>query len=181
MECTSDSPTRLRLIVSDCTFAQRYKPNDITGVIRIYGNEALRGYDYPPLKPSSLFTGTLSYTFDDIGWLTPHEMDTLDSQYPEEYVFFSVLRATRLIRDVHQLCPSIDTLLIHSRYGSSRSPAVAMGLNDVLDLGYDTAQLAEQMSGYNTTIYEQMLRAGTLLRNSGEIPQYLPPFRGNIS
>lgn len=167
MYVTHKSPVRVELVVSDHRWAEQFVPNNPTAAIRIGASGLSIEQQYEPLVPSSQYIAQFVHIFDDIDWLTPDQLDEHARQGPdqsEDYVFFSLDRSCAVVQDVAEIIKSIDTLLVHCKYGLSRSPAVAMALNDIFDLGYDKEWMTYEFNRYNEPVYKQMLRAGSYLR-----------------
>lgn len=104
------------------------------------------------LRNSPLFT-VCSYTFDDI------DLDQLLKHYPEtdlnklaqKHVLFNRTLAQEILDDF--TIQKIDNLdfLIHCTLGASRSPAVAIALNEIFNLGQQN--LKERHPAYNHFVY----------------------------
>ncbi|MFA5888017.1 MAG: hypothetical protein WC852_04885 [Candidatus Nanoarchaeia archaeon] len=141
--------------------AAKHKPSVPTLAIRIF--DSYPDSDNSPkilLRDSSLYT-ICPYTFDDIN------LDTLLRDYPETDVFelrqkhipFNENIAKQIITDFENNRKEKLELLVHCTLGASRSPAVAIALNEIFNLGNNTDKMKARYSAFNTYIYRLMLEA----------------------
>ncbi len=132
------------------TEALEYTPTDSTYVIRIKYSPKLHSYhDDRPLQESSLFRRIQSYGFDDT-----------DPHFPlKDRKHLDIDLAKQIINDFAEGRNGCETLLVHCRRGVNRSPAVAIALNDIFNLGEDTDKLMEKHPEYHRWTYNILLSA----------------------
>ncbi len=131
--------------------AQKYVPELKTYAIRI-GSE----FDFlniMPLKESENWVNIFEYYFDDVWPGCPGGI-------PPRVTLLNDNLAKKIISDFDTHREKTEHLLVHCSAGKNRSPAVAMALNDIFNLGYDSKKLKEKYPDYNSYVYE------TLLKNS---------------
>ncbi len=133
-----------------------YIPDEETYAIRI--SSAYDDNTHYPLQESSFYKEIHHYFFDDI-W--PGMPDEFHSHLPDEqYRPFTTEIAHTIIDDFSHALDSIDSLLVHCRFGVNRSPAVAIALNEIFELGEDSAFLKHKYPEYRRFIYNTLLEAG---------------------
>lgn len=71
---------------------------------------------------------------------------------------FSEADAKEVSDFVEENLDQIDIIYIHCNMGISRSPAIAMALNVIYDLGYDDVELSRRFPHYNRIVHNTMLR-----------------------
>jgi len=134
-------------------------PNEPTLAIRIIDTEERWRALYPPFDDSR-YVHTLTYYFDDCDY------DAFDNErLAEEFrnddleaglVAFDESTARKIIAD-YQQSPPHNRLLVHCYAGHSRSPAIAIALNDIFNLGSETDALKKEHCGYSRMIYRIMM------------------------
>lgn len=128
-----------------------YQPDKPTYAIRIFSPSA--DHSLYPLDESGFYTVIREYFFDD----TLHDMlPTQDPETEEIYKPFTPEIAHTIISDFEESYRSED-LMIHCTYGMNRSPAIAIALNDIFNLGSDSGQLQQEFMEYREWIYELMI------------------------
>jgi predicted protein tyrosine phosphatase len=136
--------------------ALSFIPDEPTYAIRIsspYDNNT----QYP-LMESPHYRAVHHYLFDDM-WPGMPE-DFYSYLLEEQYKPFTTETAHQIIDDFSRVVDSIDSLLVHCQYGLNRSPAVAIALNDIFELGEDSAFLKQHYPEYRRFIYKTLLEAG---------------------
>lgn len=142
--------------------ALNFIPKSPTAAIRIFSKDNMMNKYYRPLR-SPFYKAIFEYTFDDLVHLSPKDMDKLSGSTEDEdleFAFYSNDLAKRVVSDFLSVRNEIDCLMVHCRMGSSRSPAIAMALNEIFKLGNDPNQLRVQYPKFNETIYQMTLNAG---------------------
>lgn len=143
--------------------ASRLIPRKPTYVIRIhepYPGKFNSFENPPPLYQSKHFT-VYSYGFD------AQDLDIIAENYGEEivegikkrYRVFSRQDAVEIINDFREEYLDGD-LLVHCTLGGERSPAIAMALNEIFNLGKDTESMGNKYYTYNRYIYRIMIEEG---------------------
>ena len=112
------------------------------------------------LKDSPLYT-ILNYTFDDqdVDTLLEHEPDYYLDELAQNHVLLNEDLAKKMLNDFERSKNGCLDLIIHCTLGGSRSPAVAIALNEIFALGYDTDKLKEKHSIYNKFVYRLLKEA----------------------
>lgn len=125
---------------------------------------ALRIFDsYPgslklPLVDSPFYS-VQEYVFDD------QDLDSLQTYYPHldfaflarQHVFFDDELAQKILVDFDKLRGSCIDLLVHCTLGGGRSPAVALALNDIFNLGYNSEEIKKKYQAYNPFVYRLLM------------------------
>ncbi len=145
--------------------AARYVPKVPTLAIRIFDSHPVSS-NRPSLqlKDSSLYT-ICGYTFDDtdldaILWCEP-DID-VQELYKRDVILDRKL-ARGILNDFVTLSVGCKGLLVHCALGASRSPAVAMALNEIFGLGYDTEAMKKERFTYNRHVYRLLVEEGKKL------------------
>ena len=123
--------------------AVEYVPVKPTYAIGIHDKE--RMYDPFKLKDSGLYVA-VEYVFDD---RTP--------EFGTGIVFDEGL-ARQVLTGFKEMGLDKETLLVYCGRGRNRSPAVAIALNEIFGLGYDTAELKEKYSEANWFVYKTLVK-----------------------
>jgi len=124
-----------------------YVPVVPTFAIRIFGSDG-RFKDYG-LKNSELYR-IHEYTFDDND---PHREGA-----PGRIIIDGDI-AREIIEDFRNGREGCSDLLVHCSMGEKRSPAVAIALNDIFDLGADKEALRRKYSFYDRGVYDVMMKS----------------------
>ncbi len=128
--------------------AQKFQPTKPTYAIRIFSSYS-DNFDKKPLAASPLYRRIVEQTFDDIWPGSP----TVGFRNP---TMFTEEMAESIIRDFSAHKDSIDALLVHCSRGINRSPAVALALNEIFNLGYDVGTLKKQYPHATWFVYETL-------------------------
>ncbi len=130
--------------------ASTYLPVVPTLALQIF--DSYPGSPKTTLRDSPLFT-ICSYTFDDIDsdQLLEHYPQTDVNKLVERHVLFNKPLAQEILNDFTTKRVNNLDLLIHCTLGASRSPAVAIALNEIFNLGQQN--LKEQYPAYNHFVY----------------------------
>ncbi|MFH1275835.1 MAG: hypothetical protein ABIH82_01880 [Candidatus Woesearchaeota archaeon] len=113
------------------------------------------------LQQSGLFT-IREYTFDDldlIAELSFHPEHAL-SYLGSKRVLLDEKQAAKIIQDFQEHKDKCIDLLVHCTQGISRSPAIAISLNELFNLGEDSEKLKETYRSYNRYVYDVMMKIG---------------------
>ena len=120
--------------------AESYVPTVKTYMIRIFDGinypESITFIHYGDLVLSELFVEK-RYVFDDL------QLDKIlevapDYNWKEDgAVYFDIEIAKRIIEDFIEEGKDCLEMIVHCTFGLFRSPAVAMSLNEIFDLGND--------------------------------------------
>jgi len=128
--------------------AQEFQPIKPTYVIRIFSSYS-DDLDKKPLADSPFYRRIVEQTFDDIWPGSP----SVGFQNP---TMFTEEMADSIIRDFSAHKDSIDALLVHCSRGKNRSPAVALALNEVFNLGYNSQELKKQYPDATWFVYRTL-------------------------
>jgi predicted protein tyrosine phosphatase len=129
--------------------AVKYNPDKKTYAIRIFHSKTA---EKDPLVESGLYAHVAEYTFDD--------NDTHFKGCPFTIIsgpkWLDEETAKKMLEDFARHREGIECLLVHCGQGMSRSPAVAMALNEIFGLGQDAEALREKYSDYNMYVYQKL-------------------------
>lgn len=121
---------------------------------QFYGSEDLYkikivGSNYIPREEASgKINGLYQYFFDDVNSEADGILITPDI-------------SKNIIYDFEKNKNNYTGLLISCKYGAGRSPAVAMALNEVFNLGHDTFLMSKEFPQFNNYVFQQISRVGT--------------------
>lgn len=152
----------MKLLIMSIEEARDYQPIDITYAIRIWNNwsdkmmKTMKN-DFP-LKNSPLYTTVSEYVFDDI------DPRWLDEDGFSRYAVFDHGLAEKVISDFQEKGKDCESLLVHCTRGLNRSPAVAIALNEIFDLGHNNMELKKRYYKYRYHIYNVMKETAQRLR-----------------
>lgn len=136
-----------------------YNPSDRTAMIRIFETDKT---EMIPLVYKEKFDNVFEYFFDDI-----------DKESWGDYRGINNEIAKQIIKDFATIKDKIDTLIVHCRAGVSRSPAVALALNDIFELNcLDVKDFINMgcFSSHNRYVYKTMMKsANKTLENQYEL------------
>lgn len=142
----------MNILITDRWKAEVYYPVSNTHVIRIYGkNDDIPYLD--PMKDSPLLNIHV-YCFDDV---------IPETALSRHKVFDSDI-AKRIISDFSDNIGVCDCLLVHCMMGRSRSPAIAIALNDIFLLGHDSEKLKDKYPDFNNWVYDLMIETSRQLQ-----------------
>ena len=113
--------------------------------LRIFGN----------LNSNPLYRHIHEYRFDDC---SPSEVGRGKALEDET--------AAQIIRDFESGRRNCENLLVHCTRGKNRSPAVAIALNEIFNLGESTENMKQQYPKYTTHTYQTLTRIAPLLLKS---------------
>jgi len=139
-----------------------YRPTQLSYLIRIFGNE--ESYHEDP-KIEGYFLNHAVYFFDDVdlylesNYGKEHLRQIIRSEHPQ---LFHKRLALKIISefDTRNRQSSFDELVVHCYLGAGRSPAVAMALNEIFQLGYQIQDLINRYPEYNQYVFEVMVQTG---------------------
>ncbi len=103
-----------------------------------------------PLQESENWVKIFEYHFDDI-WPGYPGITPRDAMFNDDL-------AQKILSDFQEYKDRVDHLLVHCYAGQSISPAVAIALSEIFNLGHDPEIMKEKYPGYNQFIYEILLR-----------------------
>lgn len=116
-------------------------PQDRTYLIRIQNRDVNRKMPYDPPKHPTLTV--VEYHFDD----EDNSVRGLDET-----------TAQKILTDFREHKDSIDTCIVNCIRGKNRSPAVALALNDIFELGMNSAQFRKEYPYLTEHVYDTLLR-----------------------
>lgn len=128
--------------------AQEFQPTKSTYAIRIFSSYDSSS-DKKPLANCPLYQRIVEQTFDDIWPGSPAVGFRNPTMFTEEM-------ADSIIRDFSAHKDSIDALLVHCSRGMNRSPAVALALNEIFSLGYDSQELKMKYPDATWFVYDTL-------------------------
>jgi len=128
----------------------KYVPVNETYVVRILNSDGRLNKE---LKDSKLYR-IHEYTFDDND---PRYEGTPGGIMIDEDIARSIIEDFRNGRE------GCSDLLVHCTRGEDRSPAVAIALNEIFDLGENTEELKDKHRVYTRWIYRVMMETAGLL------------------
>ena len=116
------------------------------------------------LPESSLYT-IREYVFDDldVDRVAPRYGQEVIEQWRKKYAVFDEEMAQRIVDDFARLRSGNLELLVHCTLGVSRSPAVAVALNEIFDIGYDIKKMKREYNGYNRYVYRLLKEVSSAL------------------
>ena len=143
--------------------ASQHNPPRKTYTIRIYSGNPIGGTAYENLIycPNYSFDTIKKYYFDDIK-PTKEELEERFAEEPgEDLCPITSEIAEEILSDFRTHKDSIEELLVHCREGKSRSPAVAIALNDIFNLGENSEELRKKFPDMNSFVYETIMKSAT--------------------
>jgi len=127
---------------------REFEPQKSTYVVRIFSSWH-RAWDRQQIRDSSFYTRIREYIFDDV------EPQSRTLKATE--ILFTPEIAQEIIQDFVLYKDSIEALVVHCSLGRNRSPAVAIALNEIFELGYDTKALKKQYNEANWHVYDTLI------------------------
>ena len=121
----------MAILIKNIFDALDYLPNKLTYAIRIRSSNIPPKY-FLPLAASPNYLPPREYLFDDI-----------DCPRPGKILLNKDL-AREIILDYNNLRGNSQDLLVHCQRGQNRSPAIALALNKIFNLGEDSNELIEK-------------------------------------
>jgi len=128
--------------------AEHFVPDEPTYAIRIFNSPGMSSVRYGNLQKSENYVAIKEYTFDDIG---------LNSK---EGIPFNRCIARQIVEDFQREGFSSSGLIVHCTQGLSRSPAVAIALNKLFNLGQDHKKMIYENEHYHYSIYRMIVEEG---------------------
>lgn len=136
--------------------AIKLEPRAPTYAIRIFGTKPeSKIRSETPLPVQGNWVRIRKYEFDDL------------TSYESGQTLFGQAIAREIISDFRRYQKECEELVVHCFAGRSRSPAVAIALNEIFDLGYDPRRMKSNFPKYNRFVYLKMMAA------SKSLAQYL--------
>ena len=117
----------------------KYEPDKSTYAIRIF-SKIHEGKNRRPLKESPLYQHVGEYFIDDI----IEENEDVDEEL------------SRLLLDFKQYSEGCECILVHCVFGMSRSPAIAIAINEAF--GFGNENLRGQHPNYNQLLYQKAIK-----------------------
>ena len=130
--------------------------------IRIRGTTYHANQSFLPMTPSSLWIETDTYIFDDIEYESTHTKEN------ELYQSINLDIARDILMNFKQKVldappRTVEQIVIHCYKGTSRSPAVAIGLETTFSLGWDLPLLEHKFPTYNGFVVVNLEKAAKTL------------------
>jgi hypothetical protein len=154
--------TVMKITILSLKEVQIYQPADSACLIRIFGNE--ESYqEYSHVEGS--FVKSAVYFFDDFDLYleaqsgTEHLKKIIHTENPQ--IFHKNLAVNIISEfDTWKRHESFEELVVHCYLGAGRSPAIALALNEIFQLGCRTQDLIKLYSEYNEYIFDVMVAVG---------------------
>jgi hypothetical protein len=148
----------MRIQVFNIAQAIKYIPKVRTGVIRIENSKIFGDQYCAPLlgMDTGLLRPVHTYFFDDIDCVKDgyeNWSDVVGNRFMDK-------DAEDIIKDFRGYKDKIDELVVHCKHGQSRSPAVAIALNELFSLGEDSFILSKEYPFFNEYVYKTMMDVG---------------------
>jgi len=152
----------VKITVLSLKDVQIYKSPRLACLIRIFGDEESYN-EYFNVEGS--FVKSAVYFFDDLDLYleTKYGKDHLKKIiHAENPQIFHKILALQIISefDTWKKHESFEELVVHCYVGAGRSPAIAMALNEIFQLGYQTQDLIKLYPEYNEYIFDVMVLVG---------------------
>jgi len=152
----------MKITVLSLKNVQIYKPPHLACLIRIFGDEESYN-EYSNVEGS--FVKRAVYFFDDLDlyleakYGKDHLKKIIHAENPQ--IFHKNL-ALKIISefDTWKRHESFEELVVHCYVGAGRSPAIAMALNEIFQLGHQTKDLINLYPEYNEYIFDVMVQVG---------------------
>jgi hypothetical protein len=152
----------MKITILSLKEVQNYKPSHLSYLIRIFGNEE-------SYKESSHLEGSFVhsavYFFDDLDLYLEsqsgkaHLKKIIHAENPQ--IFHKNLALNILSEfDTYRRREPFQELVVHCYLGAGRSPAIAIALNEIFQLGAKTKDLINLYPEYNEYIFDVMILAG---------------------
>lgn len=120
----------MAILIMGLKDALKFVPENPTYAIRIR-NSDITDQEFATLQKSNLYYAINEYVFDDI-------------DHWEKYrsgVIFTATIAEKIVRDFQGNRRNSQDLLVHCRAGINRSPALALGMNRIFNLGANEEEI----------------------------------------
>lgn len=131
--------------------AIQHQPCKLTYAISIFSSWS-NEKDKVPLQESPMYRRIVKYIFDDC------------VESDKNNVAIDSYMAESIVRNFAEYKDAVDALLVHCILGKNRSPAVAIALNEIFELGHDRDKLKEKYSKFNWHVYEKLLESAQRLQ-----------------
>jgi hypothetical protein len=132
MDEPKDKQRSLKVVVLPGHLAEEYEPDEPTAAIRIFDSFCPQP---DPLRDSPLYVDIFTHIFDDLCGVPKKEQQRLVREAGFKTITKAV--AKTLLKQVDNVLPECNTLLVHCTAGQSRSPAVAIALMETFpDIEY---------------------------------------------
>lgn len=141
-----------KILVMGIEDASSYVPDNPTYAIRIFLRKKPEALDTLFQLQSPLYKTIHEYRFNDSFF----EGEPTGCLQPEQ--------AREIITDFRNGYRKCIDLLVHCLRGRNRSPAVAMALNDIFQLGEDTNKMKELFPRWNDWVYQLMIHEAKSLK-----------------
>ncbi|MBW2994805.1 hypothetical protein KY312_00485 [Candidatus Woesearchaeota archaeon] len=132
----------MELLITNQYAAEKHQPDKPTYAIRIFSSWHDKD-DRGQLKESEFYSHIAEYVFDDC-----------DEYYEAGPVYIDEKIAKQIIDDFANNRYGIECLLVHCSLGRNRSPAVAVALNEIFELGNNTEELKQKYNRFNKYVYK---------------------------
>ena len=160
--------TAMAITVLPKQLAATYEPTERTKVIRLMDNQPEQRETYPPLKESPLYISVQEYFFNDENPDERWPTDPVAKDYElrrflqENKRLFDEDIAMKIMADFED-GQEFKDLLVHCSAGISRSPAIAIAMNDIYGLGEDPLKMRTKYNKHNTFVYRIMMETAEKL------------------
>lgn len=148
----------MKITVLSLKAVQTYRPTHSSCLIRIFGNEESY-HEYSNLEGS--FIKSAVYFFDDVDLYleAKYGKEHLKKVISENLQIFHKAIAWQIISefDAWNQQESFEELVVHCYVGAGRSPAVAIALNEIFQLGHQTTNLIKLYPEYNEYVFDVMV------------------------
>ncbi len=125
--------------------SQAHQPVKNTYILRIHSSHG----PMPGLPHPEQYRRVVDYTFDDN-----------DANYHSGPMTITNDIADIIVKDFADHRSWIESLIVHCTKGKNRSPAVAIALNEIFELGHDSSELKRIYKEANGDVYRAILAAG---------------------
>jgi predicted protein tyrosine phosphatase len=140
--------------------AENFIPDNSTYAIRINPPNKPQN----PLVSSPNYTRITEYNFDDAYPLNYPLRHFVTCFRNSRKKLFDEEIARKILEDFSAYKSQCETLLVHCRHASGRSPAIAMALNKIFDLGESQTKIIFGFPFLNIYIYHQMLKTAKKMK-----------------
>jgi hypothetical protein len=158
----------MELIICNYLYAPRFYPIKPTLAFRIRDDHpvSVNNIGTDPLVNSKFYVCVKEYVLDDT------DTDTILKKHPEQDTpenwarwkrgdYITPKMASIVLNDFKTYYKQAECFLIHCTAGASRSPAIAIALNEIFDLENDSEALKNKYP-YNKLIYRKLKETAIL-------------------
>lgn len=153
----------MKVDVLSMSIAERYEPNVPTLAIRIFSTPYFAQAPREELFHRDKFVDVFEYTFDDVGYGELRDKCFMGKFRYHQGKMLGPISARKIVADFESKIHEIDALMIHCYAGTSRSPAVALALNQLFNLRQRDLWSCFNET-YNQYVYDTIVQAGESLR-----------------